>query len=138
MFYYLTITSDPRYLSSRPNKRALHTYKSEVPQTPASRVCSLRNSLLTWAPCSVLETRLGILLEEENKRLRDELEAMRRLLLMCVACVRGVREWSRCSPLHPAAPLRAAPATKRRRSTGRSPALPYCPLPRARLTPPPH
>ena len=50
--------------------------------------------------------RLGILLEEENKRLREELEAMRRLLLMCVACVRGVREWSRCSPLHPAAPLR--------------------------------
>jgi hypothetical protein len=28
--------------------------------------------------------------EEENKRLREELEAMRRLLLMCVACVRGV------------------------------------------------
>ena len=48
---------------------------------------------------------LGIALEEENKRLREELEAMRRLLLMCVACVRGVCEWSRCSPLHLAAPL---------------------------------
>jgi hypothetical protein len=26
------------------------------------------------------------MLEEENKRMREELEAMRRLLLMCVAC----------------------------------------------------
>jgi len=42
---------------------------------------------------------------------------MRRFLFMCVACVSGVREWLRCSPLHPAAPLRAAPATKSSRDS---------------------
>ena len=42
---------------------------------------------------------------------------MRRFLFMCVACMRDVREWSRCSPLHPAAPLRAAPATKSSRDS---------------------
>jgi hypothetical protein len=31
----------------------------------------------------------GIALEEENKRLREELEAMRRLLLMCVRAWRA-------------------------------------------------
>jgi hypothetical protein len=51
---------------------------------------------------------------------------MRRFLLMCVACVRGVREWSRCSPFHPAAPLRAAPATKSSRDRPPRPVAQRC------------